>query len=265
MNASRFSIATLALATLALAIFVAMPIGQTRAADPTDSGSFLGSITDAAENLSLSGVSSAIEVSADRMELDYTGGRLAYSGSVVVKHAGMVLRAREIAIEFAPGAKRSLRRITANGDVHIARGQERASGGRAVYDPAKATVTLSDNAKLGSGSNTVEGERVIVHLDSRRAVVESAPAANGSASTGEAGGDSGRVRVVITPDSIGGLRSQGIEELQAPVAPAPEPAPEPAVEPGAVPSPPEATGERPDPVAAPVATPWQRPGRANDR
>jgi lipopolysaccharide export system protein LptA len=236
-------------ARLVAALVLACGLGlaaSSPAADSGTGGKFLGSLGDVAGNLRLSKVPSPIEVNADRMELDYDGGRLNYSGDVLIKHAGMVLRARDVTIEFTPGEKRALRQVTASGNVHVARGDEKASGDRAVYEPTQATVTLSGNARLGSGPNSVEGDRVVVYLDSRRAVVESAPrAATPGADPSESEG--GRVRVVIMPESLGTLREDGIEELQAPVEQPPAPsAPEPA-----------AVRER----EAPVAAPWKRPGR----
>lgn len=238
MQRAQFLSSALVAAVLAIA-----PVAQ--AASPTSEGAgFLGSVTDAAQSLKLSKVPSAIEVSANRMELDYNAGRLAYDGAVVIKHAGMVLRSNKLAIEFDPKQKRSLRRINANGNVRIARGDDRASGNSAIYDPTTATVTLSGNAKLGSGPNTVEGDRVVVYLDSRRAIVESDSPASDAPNGDDPPPSSGRVRVVIMPDSLGDLREQGIEELKAPVQE--KPAPEPVV--------PAATRE----ASSPVAAPWQK-------
>ena len=44
---------------------------------------------------------------------------------------------------------------------------ETATGRLAVYDPARATITLTGNARLGSGPNTVQGEKVVVRRIAR--------------------------------------------------------------------------------------------------
>jgi lipopolysaccharide export system protein LptA len=85
-------------------------------------------------------------------------------------------------------------------------GNETAQGGRAEYDPATATIVLSQKARLGSGPNSLSGEKVVVYLNERRAVVlgsdtgsavAGTPATPGAASTG-----SGRIKAVFMPDSL---------------------------------------------------------------
>ncbi len=169
----------------------------------------LGQVTEAARNLRLSKVPGTIEVRSDRLEFDYRKGSLAYAGNVVVEHSGTTIRADRVSLAFTPGRKPELKNITAEGHVRVDRGKETASGEKAVYDPEAATVVLSENARLGSGPNTLTGERVVVYLAEERAVVESAPGAvepppppPGQLAEPGAPVPSGRVRVVIQPDSV---------------------------------------------------------------
>lgn len=169
----------------------------------------LSSVAGIARNLKLADVPSPIDVTADRLEFDYNKGVLRYTGNVRIEHAGAIIRAQQIEISFETEGKRALQKITARGGVEVLRGKETAHGEVAEYDPKAATIVLSQNARLGSGPNSLSGERVVVYLQEGRATVQggassgTAAPAEGGAQQGSAGAaPPGRVRVVIMPDSI---------------------------------------------------------------
>lgn len=245
----------------------------TRSAQAEASADLLGSVANVAGKLRLSKLPAPVTVTAGRMEFDYDDGLLSYTGGVEVEHAGMTLKSDQLVIEFEPGAKQSLRKMVAKGNVTVLRGEERATGGVAVYNPVSATVTLSENAKLSSGPNSLEGPRVVVFLDERRAIVEgdgpAAADAAGSQGPGAlSGSESGRVRVVLTPEAgesldLGGLgkteKTEPTNQAEPNVVPETPPAPaldEERIE--------EVEGQAPDAVPA-VPTPAtvlpERPGR----
>ena len=167
----------------------------------------LSSVSGLTRNLKLGDVPSPIDVTADRLEFDYNKGSLRYLGNVRVEHAGATIRAQQIEISFEPEGKRALQKIVARGSVEVVHGNETAHGEVAEYDPKAATIVLSQNARLGSGPNSLSGERVVVYLQEGRATVQ-----GGAAPTSHAEGDTasppgpaappGRVRVVIMPDSV---------------------------------------------------------------
>jgi lipopolysaccharide export system protein LptA len=171
----------------------------------------LGSVAGLARNLELADVPSPIDISADRLEFDYDEGLLRYQGNVTVAHAGITIRSSSLDVSFEPDGKRRLKRITARGSVEVLRGKETASGELAEYDPTAATIVLSQQARLGSGPNSLAGERVVVYLDEGRAVVQGRdPGAPAPESTGEPTPDGkaapGRVRVILMPDSLDGKK-----------------------------------------------------------
>lgn len=231
-----------------------------------DGAALLGSVADVAGKLRLTNLPAPVTVSAGRMEFDYDDGLLLYTGNVEVDHAGMQLKAKELSIEFEPGAKKALRKMVAKGNVVVTRGEERATGGLALYDPAKATVTLSENAKLTSGPNSIEGPRVIIYLDERRASVEGSasaqaePGSDGSVAPQYA---NGRVRVVLVPES---LPTQKSPSLDAPAAQAADDAidaidaidtSEPRIE--------EVEGAKPVPTTTTTTTPMLPPDQGQRR
>jgi len=184
-----------------------------------DTGDVISEVAAATRQLHLASVPAELFVESDKMVFDYARGELAYSGDVRVAQGGVHMRSENLTIAFEPERTGSLRSIRASGNVLITHKNTKATGDLAVYDPASSTITLTGEAKLGAGPNTLEGERVIVYLAEGRAIVEggaaAAAAAAGeaappaSASSGDAGqGDqvqkkpSGRVRAVIDPGTL---------------------------------------------------------------
>lgn len=133
---------------------------------------------------SLSSQRGPVTISANRLEFDYRSRILTYRGTVTVTQADLTMQSDLLRVTLDPDARQPVQKIEAEGAVRIAKGERQATGGRAVFDQEKRTVTLSDNATLRDGPNEVAGERVVVFLDEERSVVE--------------GGDQ-RVRAVLFP------------------------------------------------------------------
>jgi lipopolysaccharide export system protein LptA len=126
-------------------------------------------------NFSLGGNRGPVNVAADQMEFDYKTMVLTYRGNVVVTQADMTLRANSLRVTLAKEGQQRAKEVVAEGDVRIDAGERHASGGKAVFDDAKRTVTLSDQARLSDGPNEVAGDRVVVFIDEQRSVVEGGP------------------------------------------------------------------------------------------
>jgi lipopolysaccharide export system protein LptA len=73
------------------------------------------------------------------------------------------------------GRAAKAKEVVAEGNVKIDSGDRHATGGRAVFDDAKRTVTLSEEARLSDGPNQVAGDRVVVYIDEQRSVVQGGP------------------------------------------------------------------------------------------
>ena len=173
----------------------------------------LSSVAGIAQNLELADVPSPINITADRLEFLYGQGVLRYQGGVTVDHAGAKIRAQSLEVSFEPEGKRSLKKITAKGGVEVTRGDESARGELAEYDPVAGTIVLSQNARLGSGPNSVAGEKVVVYLNERRAVVQGGASPSSTAATAATGTNAdaapaagapagGRIKAVFMPDAL---------------------------------------------------------------
>jgi lipopolysaccharide export system protein LptA len=107
-------------------------------------------------------------------------------------------------VSFDPEGKRSLRRITARGGVEVTNGDESARGELAEYDPAAGTIVLSENARLGSGPNSLAGARVVVFLNQKKAVVEGGASQVATPGQAAPAAPGGRIKAVFMPDSMKG-------------------------------------------------------------
>jgi len=132
----------------------------------------------------LGGDHGPVHIDADAMEFDYKTKVLTYRGGVVVTQADMILHSDTLRVSLDMDHPDKPREVVAEGKVRIDKGARRATGGRAVFDNAARTVTLSDQAHLQDGPNEVAGERVVEYLDEQRSVVE---------------GGQDRVRAVLYP------------------------------------------------------------------
>lgn len=126
-------------------------------------------------NFSLGGNRGPVKVEADEMDFDYKTMLLTYRGNVIVTQADMTLRSNSLRVTLVKDGPQRAKEVVAEGDVRIDAGARHASGGRAVFDDDKRTVTLSDQARLSDGPNEVAGDRVVVFIDEQRSIVEGGP------------------------------------------------------------------------------------------
>ncbi len=167
----RPAAAALALA-LALA-FEASAAGGLARPEPTaqaqGSSGFLG-------ELSLSGSGEPIVVRSKELELDYRKNRVFYRGEVHVVQGDLSIDCDEliVALDEAEDVRQaSVAAIVAVGNVVIAQGERRATGGKAIFNQKTRQIALVDHPVLRDGPNEVRGDRLTVFLDEGRSVMES--------------------------------------------------------------------------------------------
>jgi lipopolysaccharide export system protein LptA len=123
-------------------------------------------------SFSLTSRKGPVTIKSDKLEFDYKTRVLTYRGTVVVTQEDITLTSDLLRVTLDPKASESVREIVAEGAVHITKGDREASGGRAVFDQAARTVTLTDKATLRDGQNEVAGALVRIYLDEQRSEVD---------------------------------------------------------------------------------------------
>jgi lipopolysaccharide export system protein LptA len=138
--------------------------------------------------LSFSSKRDPISVSSEALEFDYRTRVLTYKGSVEVTQGDVKLQSETLRVVLDDHAETRVKEVVADGSVRLSKGLRWATGGHAVFDQAKQTVVLSNEAVVHDGSNEVSGDRIVVYLDENRSVVE---------------GGTGRVKAVLFPPKTG--------------------------------------------------------------
>lgn len=112
-----------------------------------------------------------------------TGKELTFEGSVRVRQGQVTLECDKLVVVFdeekSSGGNRTkklptdlqmsgLRSMSASGNVKVAQNERMAVAGKALFDNAKRTITLTDNPKLWQGPDVAIAHTIIVYLDENR-------------------------------------------------------------------------------------------------
>ena len=119
-----------------------------------------------------------VDVSADRIEVQDRADRAIFAGNVHVRQADLTLDTSRLTIAYSGGTGDSgiqIRRLDAAGGVTVTSPSERARGDFGVYDLDRKLITLIGNVRLIRGDSHVNGSRLVIDLDSGRAVIDGGP------------------------------------------------------------------------------------------
>lgn len=130
---------------------------------------------------------------AGKFVLDDKANQAIFSGGVIVNQADLQIRSDRMLVNFTDAGQLEIQRITATGGVTVTRGDERASGENAVYDFNRRIITMAGNVRLNRGTDTLNGGRLTIDLDSGVSTVDGS--AVGASAAAGAITPSGRGRV----------------------------------------------------------------------
>jgi lipopolysaccharide export system protein LptA len=119
-----------------------------------------------------------VDVSADRIEVQDRADRAIFAGNVHVRQAELTLDTARLTIAYSGGAGAGgvqIRRLDAAGGVVVTSPSEKARGDFGVYDLDRKLITMIGNVRLVRGSNLVNGARLVIDLNSGRAVIDGGP------------------------------------------------------------------------------------------
>ena len=124
-----------------------------------------------------------IDLEASRLEVQDRADRAIFSGNVRVRQASLSLATERLTVVYSEGGGIQIRRLDAAGGVVVRSPSETARGNFAVYDVDKKLITLVGAVQLERGGSRVMGSRLVIDLDSGRAVID-----GGAPGVGQSGG-----------------------------------------------------------------------------
>ncbi|WP_458389721.1 LptA/OstA family protein [Sphingomonas sp. F9_3S_D5_B_2] len=124
-----------------------------------------------------------VDVSALRIEVQDRADRAMFVGNVHVRQADLTLDTDRLTVAYASkpstsggnGSGVQIHRLDAAGGVVVRSPSETAKGEFGIYDIDRRLITVLGNVQLNQGSNQVNGSRLVIDLDSGRAVIDGGP------------------------------------------------------------------------------------------
>ncbi|RED17399.1 LptA/OstA family protein [Parasphingopyxis lamellibrachiae] len=134
------------------------------AAVPASSQSALGGLN----------TNAPVDVAADRIEVQDRADRAIFSGNVQVRQGNLSLDAARITVAYSGSVTGGVevRRLDASGGVFVRSPSETARGQFGVYDLDRRLITLIGGVELNQGGNVIRGGRLVIDLDTGRAVID---------------------------------------------------------------------------------------------
>ena len=119
-----------------------------------------------------------VDVTAQRIEVQDRADRAIFAGNVHVTQAELTLDTPRLTVAYSGGQGNSnpqIRRLDAAGGVTVKSPSETARGDFGIYDLDRKLITLIGNVQLNREQNQINGARLVIDLDSGRAVVDGGP------------------------------------------------------------------------------------------
>jgi lipopolysaccharide export system protein LptA len=116
-----------------------------------------------------------IDVSADRIEVQDRADRAIFAGNVHVRQAELTLDTERLTVAYSSSGGVQIQRLDAAGGVVVRSPSETAKGDIGIYDLDNRLITLLGAVQLNRGANQVNGSRLVIDLDSGRAVIDGGP------------------------------------------------------------------------------------------
>jgi lipopolysaccharide export system protein LptA len=124
-----------------------------------------------------------VDVGSERIEVQDRANRAIFSGNVVATQGNLRLNSQRLTVVYANnGQNTQIQRLEASGGVTLHSPTETARGQFAIYDLGRRLGTMIGGVTLDQGANHVQGGRLVLDLDSHRAVMD------GGAQTGRVSG-----------------------------------------------------------------------------
>ena len=124
-----------------------------------------------------------IDLAADRLEVQDRADRAIFAGNVHVRQASLSLDTERLTVIYSSGGGVQIRRLDAAGGVVVRSPSETARGNFGIYDLDRKLITLVGAVQLNRAGSRISGSRLVIDLDSGRAVID-----GGAPGVGQSGG-----------------------------------------------------------------------------
>lgn len=116
-----------------------------------------------------------VDVTSDRIEVQDRADRAIFAGNVRVRQANLRMDAQRVTVAYSTGGGIQINRIEAAGGVVVRSPSETARGDFGIYDTDRKLITLIGGVQLVRGGSQVNGARLVIDLDTGRAVIDGGP------------------------------------------------------------------------------------------
>ena len=116
-----------------------------------------------------------IDLTADRLEVQDRADRAMFSGNVHVKQDELTLDTSRLTVAYSSAGGVQIKRLDASGGVTVRSPSETARGAFGIYDLDRKLITLVGNVVLQRQGSQLSGQRLVIDLDSGRAVIDGGP------------------------------------------------------------------------------------------
>ncbi|MEA2085261.1 MAG: lipopolysaccharide transport periplasmic protein LptA [Thermodesulfobacteriota bacterium] len=122
-----------------------------------------------------------IHIEADRMESNSSKNIVEFTGNVEAKQGDLVINADKMTVYYqksnakkksSSANSQKIKKIIADSNVTIARGELSAAGDRAEFSASNNKVTLIGNTRVWQDNNLVTGNMIEIDLDTGTSIVE---------------------------------------------------------------------------------------------
>ena len=116
-----------------------------------------------------------VDVAADRIEVQDRADRAIFVGNVRVRQAALELDTARLTVAYSTAGGIQIERLDASGGVIVRSPSETARGDFGVYDLDRKLITLIGGVQLNRGGSQVNGARLVIDLNTGRAVIDGGP------------------------------------------------------------------------------------------
>lgn len=124
-----------------------------------------------------------IDVTADRIEVQDRADRAIFAGNVHVRQDDLTLDTERLTVAYTSTGGVQIQRLDASGGVVVKSPTETAHGDFGIYDLDRKLITLVGGVQLNRQDSQVVGSRLVIDLNSGRAVID-----GGGPGIGQSGG-----------------------------------------------------------------------------